>query len=66
VILPKDNERDLEEIPSHVRKDLKFHFIESADEAIEIALLPAKEPPAVKGAREKSTAPVTTHITGHA
>ena len=66
VILPKDNERDLEEIPSHVRKDLKFHFIESADEAIEIALLPAMEPPAAKGAREKSTAPVTTHITGHA
>ena len=66
VILPKDNERDLEEIPSHVRKDLKFHFIESADEAIEIALLPAMEPPAAKGAREKSNAPVATHITGHA
>ena len=64
VVLPKDNEKDMEEIPAHVKKDLQFHFIESADEAIAIALLPPKKPPTAK--EEKPSLPMATHITGHA
>jgi ATP-dependent Lon protease len=35
VILPKKNEKDLEEIPQNVLKELNFIFIENIDEAIE-------------------------------
>ncbi len=38
VILPKDNKKDLEEIPENVRKDLKFIFVEHMDEVLKIAL----------------------------
>ena len=65
VILPKDNEKDLEEIPSHVKKDLDFQFIESADEAIAIALLPPRDSSA-KEERDKPSVPYSAHITGHA
>ncbi len=38
VILPKDNEKDLEDIPKNVRKDLKFVFVEHMDEVLKVAL----------------------------
>jgi ATP-dependent Lon protease len=38
IILPKKNEKDLEEIPEHIRNQLSFKFIEKMDEAIELAL----------------------------
>lgn len=38
IILPKDNKKDLEEIPKNVKKDLKFHFVEKMDEVLKIAL----------------------------
>jgi ATP-dependent Lon protease len=40
VILPKRNEKDLEDIPEQVRKDMKFHFVQRMDEVIRIALKP--------------------------
>lgn len=38
VILPKKNEKDLEEIPPHLKKGLKFHFVERMDEVFNLAL----------------------------
>jgi ATP-dependent Lon protease len=38
IILPKRNEKDLEEIPEHIRKQMNFKFIQRMDEAIELAL----------------------------
>jgi len=38
IILPKKNEKDLEEIPEHIRSQINFEFIQSMDEAIELAL----------------------------
>jgi ATP-dependent Lon protease len=38
VILPKDNKKDLEDIPKEVLKDLKFVFVSHMDEALETAL----------------------------
>jgi len=68
VILPRDNEKDLEEIPAHVKRDLSFRFVETADEALAIALLPAE--PMVEEKEEKkkrkTSLPVTHHVTGHA
>ena len=37
VILPKKNERDLDELPDEVRKDMKFVLAERVDDAIEAA-----------------------------
>jgi len=38
VLLPKENERELEEIPEHVRKDLQFVFAAHMDEVLKVAL----------------------------
>jgi ATP-dependent Lon protease len=35
VILPKMNEKDLEEVPESIKENMKFRFIERVDEAIE-------------------------------
>lgn len=39
IILPKENEADIDEIPQVVRKDLKFVTIEKALEALDLALV---------------------------
>ncbi len=39
VILPKENEKDLEEIPENVVADMTFKLVEHADEVLELALL---------------------------
>ncbi len=39
VMLPRENQRDLEEVPQIVKDDIEFIFIEHADEAINQALL---------------------------
>src|SRR5205823_11766510 len=39
VILPRENERDLEEIPQNVREQLEFRFVDHTDEVLEMALL---------------------------
>jgi ATP-dependent Lon protease len=44
VVLPKDNEGDLEDIPEEARKVLDFRCVETLDEVFDIALLPAKRP----------------------
>jgi len=38
LILPKDNEKDLPDIPEIIRKDMKLNFVESMDEVLRIAL----------------------------
>ncbi len=41
IILPKDNEADMEDIPEEVRSQLTFHPVSTLDEAFAIALMPA-------------------------
>ena len=38
LILPKDNEKDLQEVPEEVRNMLDVHFVETIDEVLELAL----------------------------
>jgi ATP-dependent Lon protease len=38
LVLPKDNEKDLPDIPENVRKDMKLHFVTSMDEVLKTAL----------------------------
>ena len=41
IVLPKDNEGDLEDIPDEVRKVLKFHPVSTLDEVFDVALMDA-------------------------
>ena len=51
IILPKDNEADMEDIPEDVRSQLSFHCVSTLDEVFDIALLPTTT---VQGPTEKS------------
>ncbi|WP_424768115.1 endopeptidase La [Paenibacillus sp. sgz302251] len=42
VLLPKDNERDLRDIPESVRKDLQFVPVSQMDEVLQHALVPVQ------------------------
>ena len=39
IVLPKENKKDLEDIPKEVLRDLKFKFVSHMDEVLGIALL---------------------------
>ena len=51
IILPKDNEADMEDIPEEVRSKLTFHPVSTLDEVFAIAL----EPEAGRGATSQPT-----------
>ena len=38
VILPRDNEKDLSEIPGNIQSELTIHFVEMMDEVLKLAL----------------------------
>jgi ATP-dependent Lon protease len=38
LVLPRENERDLVDIPENIRKEMKLHFVFSMDEVLRIAL----------------------------
>jgi ATP-dependent Lon protease len=53
VIIPKENEKDLYEIPANVKKKLQFVFVEHMDEVLKEALGPGIGlPPLTQAARE--------------
>jgi len=37
-IVPRENEKDLADIPDAIKKTMKLHFVESMDEVLKIAL----------------------------
>ncbi|HEY4486066.1 MAG TPA: endopeptidase La [Nitrospiria bacterium] len=39
VIIPKRNEKDLEEVPKHIRRDMEFVFAETMDDVLSAALV---------------------------
>ena len=54
-IVPKDNEKDLPDIPKNIRKDMRIHFVKHMDEVLVIALeKPVESLPSVS-APAKST-----------
>jgi ATP-dependent Lon protease len=56
IILPKKNEKDLEEIPEHIRNKMNFKYIQRMDEAIELAL---KHTEPLSAERETVSPPVS-------
>lgn len=41
VVLPRKNEKDLEEIPDPIREQMRFEMIDNVDEALDLVLRPA-------------------------
>ncbi len=72
IILPKDNQKDLEDVPKEVLKDLKFHFVSHMDEVLELALtkpLPkakTKTKTKIKVKETKILKPIVTPLQIHA
>lgn len=44
IIIPKENERDLKEIPENIKEDLDIHCVKWIDEVLELALSRMPEP----------------------
>jgi ATP-dependent Lon protease len=44
IVLPKDNARDLEDVPADLRDDITFVFAEHVDDVLNTALLPNPKP----------------------
>ncbi len=41
ILVPKDNEADLDDLPEDIRHSLTFHCVSTLDEALEITLAPS-------------------------
>ena len=58
VIMPRDNKKDLEDIPKNVKSDLEFIFVKHMDEVLDIALTRKLKPRPSKEILEKPEVPV--------
>jgi ATP-dependent Lon protease len=61
VILPRENEKDLEEIPEEVRDALEVHLIDSMDDVLRIAL-DGEISPLPKGGAKFKEAPAESPV----
>ena len=50
VILPKRNEKDLEDVPAAIRTTMRFFFVDTVDQVLEHALEPAAAGPSLRAA----------------
>jgi ATP-dependent Lon protease len=53
IILPRDNEADIEDVPEEVRQQLTFHTVENLEQVLKIALEHEKDPQAIEEKEEK-------------
>ena len=60
IIIPKQNEKDLKELPESVREGVTFRMVETMDEVLEIALKPGEPRPIVPAEPEGKPMP-TAH-----
>ena len=60
VIVPKDNEKDLADLPETIRQEFTIHLVEEMDEVIKVALTRQPTPLEVEGAGELFPPPVGT------
>ena len=44
IIMPRDNQKDLADIPGHILEEFKIHLVEDMDEVLKIALIEAPTP----------------------
>jgi ATP-dependent Lon protease len=66
VVVPKDNEKDLPDMPENIRNEMKWNFVESMDQVLKIALereLPVVPLPAGAAAVDITARPAEENIT---
>jgi len=62
VILPKENRKDLEDVPTSVKRDLKFHFAGHLDDVLKVALRKSVESPKSPPRRVLAHAPAAASV----
>jgi ATP-dependent Lon protease len=60
VILPRDNEKDLAEVPENLRSAMKMHFVDTMDQVLQIALESALPSLSEEEAAARAIAPLTS------
>jgi len=59
IVIPKDNKKDLEDIPDRVKKDIKFVSAKELDEVLKVTM---KKWPIVKKTNKRKTSPRPTYL----
>jgi ATP-dependent Lon protease len=59
IVLPKDNKKNMEDVPEHVKKDIEFVFAEQLEEVLREAL---HEWPPIKEKKTKRNKRIPTYI----
>ena len=57
IILPKDNQKDLTDIPANIKDEFTVHLVENMDEVLKVAL--TSEPTPLSEARRRCAVPTT-------
>jgi ATP-dependent Lon protease len=57
IIMPKDNEADLEDLPADVREHMTFHLSETLDDVIQVAIADGGRAPSADGSEGAERAP---------
>ncbi|HZI89769.1 MAG TPA: endopeptidase La [Candidatus Polarisedimenticolia bacterium] len=57
VIIPKLNEKDLQELPEHIRDAVEFKLVETMDEVLEVALKPGESSTYLRRNQESESQP---------
>lgn len=54
VILPRRNEQDMDDVPDEIKKEMKLIYVDTVDEVIEAALVPAKKTKSAAGTKSNT------------
>ena len=59
IILPRENEKDLDDLPEEIRNVMEFHLVDDVDEVVRLALenAPVAAPPKAAPGRDGDDAP---------
>ncbi|HYR52331.1 MAG TPA: endopeptidase La [Candidatus Dormibacteraeota bacterium] len=57
VIIPKMNEKDLQELPEHIRESVEFKLVETMDEVLDVALKPGESSTYLRRNQEEQPPP---------
>jgi ATP-dependent Lon protease len=63
-VLPKDNEKDLPDIPENLRAAMKLHFVDTMDDVLRIALEKPLPPVSKEAAEAAEAGPLLTPTSG--
>jgi ATP-dependent Lon protease len=62
VIMPKSNQKDLEDIPDYVLKDINFKFVENMDQVLDVALTEKPKNNLISSGKQKKMASKFAHL----